>query len=121
MCREECSIVSEAIFIDANGAFEIEGHVYRIPERFTTREVLSYRSLIAPVPDKPRGTSLPPEKREATEAFLYRRAAACVIPEFRTNAPESLSRDQLWSIHRWIARHRRALTVDPLGPKIRGA
>jgi hypothetical protein len=67
---------------------------------------------MAPVPDKPRGTTLPAEKRLATETFLYRRAAACVIPEFGTNAPESLSRDELFSIHQWIVRHRPALTGD---------
>lgn len=108
--------VSEAIFISAQGVFEIDGYVYRIPERFSTREVLSYRSLIAPVPDKPRGTTLRAEQRLATETFLYRRAAACVIPEFRANAPDSLSRDQLLSIHQWIGRHRPALSASP-GPR----
>jgi len=109
--------VSEAIFISAAGIFEIEGYSYRIPERFSKREVLSYRSLITPVPDKPRGTTLAAEQRVVTETFLYRRAAACVIPEFGENAPDSLSRDQLWSIHQWLGRHRPALLADP-GPRI---
>jgi len=102
-------IGSEAIFISADGKFEIEGHAYQIPERFSTREVLGYRSLISPVPDRPRGTTLTAEQRLVTEAFLYRRAAACVIPEFGTHAPHSMSRNQLLSIHRWIGRHRPAL------------
>ena len=103
--------MSEAIFITIDGAFEIEGYEFRIPEQFSTRQVLSYRSLLAPVPDKPRGTTLEPEQRVATEAYLHRRAAACVIPGFGLHAPESLSRDQLRSIHRWIGRHRPALSA----------
>lgn len=106
---ERRHIASEAIFISAEGIFEIQGHSYRIPERFSTREVLSYRSLISPVPDRPRGTTLTAEQRLVTETFLYHRAAACVIPDFGLSAPPSLSRDQLLSIHRWIRRHRPAL------------
>ena len=102
--------MSEAIFITADGAFEIDDFAYRIPEEFSTREVLGYRSLLTPVPDNPRGTTLPTEQRVATEAYMSRRAAACVIPGFRMNAPESLSRAQLESIHRWIGQHRPALS-----------
>ena len=102
--------MSEAIFITVDGVFEIDDYAYRIPEKFSTREVLGYRSLVAPVPDNPRGTTLPAEQRVATEAYMSRRAVACVIPGFRMNAPESLSRDQLESIHRWIGQHRPALS-----------
>ena len=105
--------MSESIFITIDGVFEIDGHVYQIPKHFSTREVLSYRSLITPVPDKRRGTTLGAEQRLATEIFFYRRAAACVIPDFRANPPRSLSRDQLLRIHRWIGRHRPALRVIP--------
>ena len=102
--------MSEAIFITVDGVFEIDDFAYRIPEKFSTREVLGYRSLRTPMPDNPRGTTLPPEQRMATEAFMSRRAAACVIPGFRMNAPESLSRAQLESIHQWIGQHRPALS-----------
>ncbi|MDX1395033.1 MAG: hypothetical protein R3195_11605 [Gemmatimonadota bacterium] len=101
--------MSDAIFITVDGVFEIDGRVYRIPEHFSPSEVHSYRALIVPLPDKRPGTTLAAEQREITDTFFYRRAAACVIPEFRENAPESLSRDQLLSIHRWIGRHRPTL------------
>lgn len=109
--------MSGAIFISADGSFEIDGYSYRIPERFSTREVMGYRSLIEPVLDKPRGTTLAAEQRVATESFLHRRAAACVIPEFGVNAPESLSPAQLASIHGWIARNRPSLCADRQGPR----
>ena len=101
--------MSEAITITIDGIFEIDDFAYRIPEKFSTREILGYRSLVTPMPDNPRGTTLPAEQRMATEAYMSRRAAACVIPGFRMNAPESLSRAQLESIHRWIGQHRPAL------------
>lgn len=104
--------MAETIFISGDGAFEIDGRAYRIPEHFSTREVLSYRGLVAPVPDIPGGTTLSPEQRVATETYLLRRAAACVIPGFRMNVTESLSPTQLQSIGRWIARHRPALSLD---------
>ena len=104
--------LSEAVFITRDGNFEIEGHSFNIPERFSTRQVLSYRSLIAPVPDRSRGTTLKVEQRVATETYLYRRAAACIIPGFELNAPKTLTRGQLHSIHLWIGRHRPALLSD---------
>ena len=104
--------MAEAIFISGDGVFEIDGHTYRIPEHFSTREVLSYRMLVAPVPDIPGGTTLTAEQRAATETYLLRRAAACVIPGFWMSVSESLSPAQLQSIGRWIARHRPALSVD---------
>ncbi len=107
---EGVSAVAEAIFINGDGVFEIDGRAYQIPERFSTREVLSYRSLLAPVPDIPGGTTLSAEQRVVTETFLLRRAAACLIPGFWMSASESLSLDQLQSINRWIAGHRPSLS-----------
>ena len=104
--------MAETIFINGDGVFEIDGRTYRIPEHFSTREVLSYRSLIAPVPDIPGEMTLSAEQRVATETYLLRRAAACVIPGFWMSVTESLSLAQLQSIGRWIARHRPALSVD---------
>jgi hypothetical protein len=103
--------MAETIFISGDGVFEIDGRTYRIPEQFSTREVLSYRTLIAPVPDIPRGTTLTAKQRVVTETYLLRRAAACVIPGFRMSVTESLRLAQLQNIHGWIARHRPALSV----------
>ena len=107
---EGVSAVAETIFISGNGVFEIDGRTYRIPEHFSTREVLSYRTLLAPVPDIPGGTTLTAERRAATETYLLRRAAACVIPGFLLSVSESLSPAQLRSIGLWIAGHRPALS-----------
>jgi hypothetical protein len=107
---EGVSALAKTIFISGDGAFEIDGRTYRIPEQFSIREVLSYRTLIAPVPDIPGGTTLTAKQRAATETFLLRRAVACVIPGFRMSVTESLSPTQLQSIGRWIARHRPALS-----------
>jgi len=104
--------VSQAISIDKHGVFEIDDVAYRIPEHFSRGEVLSYRSLVAPLPDSPRWLNLTAEQRDATEAFMYRRAANCVIPGFGLNAPQSLSRAQLEIIHVWIGRHRPVLSAD---------
>jgi hypothetical protein len=74
--------MAKMIFISGDGAFEIDGRTYRIPEQFSTREVFSFRSLLAPVPNIRGGTTLTAEQRSATEAYLLRRATACVIPGF---------------------------------------
>ncbi len=102
--------MADTIFIDGDGVFEIDGHNYRIPRHFSSKDVRSYRSLLVPVPDIPGGTKLTAEQRSATEAFLFRRAAACVIPGFWMSVSESLSAAQLQSINRWIALHRPSLS-----------
>jgi len=103
--------VAEAIFINDEGVFEIDGLAYRIPEHFPAREVLGYRSLVAPVPDIPSERMLTAEQRAATESYLLRRAAACVIPGFLMSVSEALSPAQLQSIARWIASHRPSLSA----------
>jgi len=103
--------VAEAIFINDDGVFEIDGRAYRIPEHSSAREVLSYRSLVAPVPDIPSQRMLTAEQRVATESYLLRRAAACVIPGFSMSVSEALSLAQLQSINRWIAGHRPSLSA----------
>ena len=102
--------MAEAILISGDGAFEVDGCTFRIPEQFSRRETLSYRTLIAPVPDIRGGTTLTAEQRAATEIFLLRRAAACVIPGFWMSVSESLSLDQLQCIGRWITGHRPLLS-----------
>lgn len=102
--------MAEALFISREGVFEVDGRAYQIPEHFSTREVLSYRILVEPTLEVPRGKRLSAEQRVVTRTYLLQRAAACVIPGLRTSVPESLSLRQLQSIHRWIARHRAELS-----------
>lgn len=102
----------ERIRISREGVFEIDGCGYQIPEHFSTRQASSYQTLLRPVPDIPGGTKLNAEQRVATETYLLRRAAACVIPEFRMSVSELLSLRQLETIHRWIAEHHPDLSVD---------
>jgi len=94
------------IRISRNGGFQIDGRSYRIPERFTASEVSNYRTLLRPVPDIPGGTKLTEEQRANTKAYLFRRAAASVIPGFRMSVSESLPPREVETIHRWIAGHR---------------
>lgn len=103
--------MAEEIFINDDGVFEIDDRAYRIPEHFPAREVLGYRSLVAPLPDIPSERILTAEQRAATESYLLRRAAACVIPGFSMSVSEALSPAQLQSIKRWIAGHRPSLSA----------
>jgi hypothetical protein len=104
--------MSDGPLISGDGTFEVDGHVYRIPADFSPREIFSYRRLLEPIPDVPGGTELSIEQRSAQKAYLFRRAAACVIPGLEPGALESLSLGMLTTIHRWIAAHRPDLTVD---------
>ncbi len=98
--------MAERMSISRDGGFQVDGRSYHIPKRFTPRIVSSYRTLIRPVPDIPGGTKLTLEQRAATEAYLHRRAAACVIPGFRMSVSKSLPPTEVEKIHRWIAGHR---------------
>lgn len=97
--------------IDPEGSFEVEGHTYRIPHEFSSREVYSYQRLLEPIPDIPGGTSLSEQQRSEQRAFLLRRAAACVIPGLQATTLESLPLGELRLLHEWIARHRPDLAV----------
>jgi len=111
---EDGVTIPESLLISADGSFELGGHAFRIPEEFTPRQILGYRSLLVPVPDKRWGTVLTAEQRLATDAYLHRRAADCVIPGFGFQAPASVTPAQLKSIHEWIGRHRSALSgIEP--------
>ncbi len=110
--------MAERICISRQGVFEIDGRSYQIPERFSTREMLSYRTLLEPIPDGPGWNSLTAKGRVAAQKYFLWRAAACVIPGFRASAPEFFSLDKLRGIHRWIARHRSQLRWTA-GPPIR--
>lgn len=103
--------MAERISISLSGDFRVSGCAYQIPEQFSRRQVTGYRTLLRPVPDIPGGTKLTEEQRVATETYLLRRAAACVIPQFRMSVSELLSLRQLKTIHGWIAGHRPQLDV----------
>lgn len=98
--------MAECMSISQNGGFQVAGRSYHIPEHFPLSLVSSYRTLLRPVPDIPGGTKLTEEQRAVTEAYLHRRAAACVIPGFRMSVSKSLSPTEVETIHRWIASHR---------------
>lgn len=104
--------MADGLIISGDGSFEVDGHTYRIPSEFSSREVFSYRRLLEPIPDIPGGTSLSMEQRSVQKAYLFRRAAACVIPGLEPGALESLSLAMLTTIHRWMVIHRPDLTVD---------
>ena len=98
--------------ISGDGSFEVDGRTYHIPAEFSPREVFSYRRLLEPIPDIPGGTELSVEQRSVQKAYLFRRAASCVIPCLEPDALESLTLGMLTTIHRWIAVHRPELTED---------
>ena len=104
--------MAERICISREGVFEIDGRSYRIPEYVSTREMLSWRTLLEPIPDIQGGKSLTAKERGAAQKYFLWRAIACLVPGFRTSLPQSLSLGQLETIHRWIAEHHPDLSVD---------
>ncbi|TFG66905.1 MAG: hypothetical protein E4H28_00320 [Gemmatimonadales bacterium] len=104
--------MADDLIISGDGSFEVEGRSYRIPAQFSPREIFSYRRLLEPIPDVPGGTELSDEQLCVQKAYLFRRAAACVIPGLETGALESLSLAMLTAIHRWIVSHRPGVTID---------
>ena len=104
--------MADGLHISGDGSFEVEGRSYRIPANFSPREVFSYRRLLELIPDVPGGTELSVEQRSAQKAYLFRRAAACVIPGLEAGALDELTLGMLTTIHRWIAAHRPELTID---------
>ena len=104
--------MAERICISREGVFEIDGRSYQIPERFSTKEMLSYRTLLEPIPDGPGWKSLTAKGRGASQKYFLWRAVACLVPGFRASVPQSLSLGQLETIHRWIAGHHPDLSVD---------
>lgn len=98
--------MSRALTITSEGGFELQGRRYRIPDRFASRVVHSYRRLLEPVPDIPGGTTLSREQRTRQRAYLLRRAAACVVPGVRTEELEATEEEKIRAIHRWISENR---------------
>jgi len=98
--------MAATLCIERDGAFEVAGRVYRIPTSFSPREVFSYRRLLEPLPEIPGGKSLTSEQRNRQRMFLFRRAAACVIPGLETSDLEGLSLPSLRRMHNWMATYR---------------
>ncbi|HSM07395.1 MAG TPA: hypothetical protein VLA33_00070 [Gemmatimonadota bacterium] len=92
--------------ISPNGDFRVAGKSYRIPEHVPPRVLTNYMTLVRPIPDIRGGTSLSAEQRATTEAYLFRRAVAGLIPGFHMDASEGLSAADMRTIHRWITAHR---------------
>ncbi len=109
--------MAEELSISRDGVFELDGRTYQVPEHFSTGQVLSYRTLLEPTLDNPRGRRLTPDQRVAARAYLLRRAVACVVPGFRTSGPESLPPGQLQILHWWIAQHRPELSLEYRSPQ----
>jgi len=99
--------------ISPSGDFRVAGKSYRIPEHMPPRAVANYMSLVRPIPDIRGGTRLTAEQRATTEAYLFRRAAAGLIPGFHMDASEGLSAADMRTIHRWITVHRPARRTGP--------
>jgi hypothetical protein len=98
--------MARGIAITSDGAFEVAGRPYFIPEEFSAREAYSYRRLMEPIPDVPGGTSLDSDQRARQRAYFLRRAAACIIPGLQVKSLEELPLGQLQRMHEWIAAHR---------------
>lgn len=98
--------MDDNLVIDSDGSFQVDGHEYRIPEYFTSREVFAYRRLLEPIPDIPGGTTLSDDQRTVQRAYFFRRAAACVVPGLETHALDSVPLASLRMMHLWLADHR---------------
>jgi hypothetical protein len=103
---------TDALFISGDGSFELDGRAYHIPSRFSPREVFSYRRLLEPIPDIPGGTNLSYEQKRAQKVYLFRRAAACIIPGLEPSALEEVPFPGLLGLHRWLLAHRPELTLE---------
>lgn len=95
-----------------DGSFELDGRAYRVPDRFSPREVFSYRRLLEPIPDVPGGTSLSTEQRTKQKTYFFRRAAACIIPGLEASALEAVPLPGLLRLHRWLLDHHPELALD---------
>jgi hypothetical protein len=100
------------LHIRGDGTIEFAPPSYRHPTAVAPREVFSYRRLHEPLQDVPGGTELSVELRSVHKTYVFRRAAACVIPGLEAGSLDDLTLGMLTSIHRWIAGHRPELTND---------
>jgi len=98
--------------VDADGSLLIGKQRHQIPERFSERQIHSYRTLLEPIPDTPSGPTMSNAVRRKQREYLMRRSLAAVIPGLPLNLLQKLSTRQVRAIHEWIARNRPELSVD---------
>lgn len=104
--------MARGIKLEPDGTIKIGSHRHRIPERFSDRQIHSFRTLLEPIPDTPSGPSLSSRQRRRQEDFLMRRALTVVIPGLPQKALKSLSQSGVRTIHSWIARNRPELVGE---------
>ena len=98
--------------VDADGLLVIGKRRHQIPDRFSDRQIHSYRTLLEPIPDSPSGPAMSNEVRRKQREYLMRRSLAAVIPGLPLNVLQKLSTRQVRAIHQWIAHNRPELSVD---------
>lgn len=98
--------------VEPDGSLLIGKRRHQIPERFSERQIHSYRTLLEPIPDTPSGPTMSNEVRRKQREYLMRRSLAAVIPGLPLNVLQQLSTRQVRSIHQWIARNRPELAAD---------
>ncbi len=98
--------------VEPDGTFTIGKRRHRIPERFSDRQIHSFRTLLEPIPDSPSGPSMPAGLRRRRQEYLLRRSLAAVIPGLPLQTLQKAPMTQVRSIHRWIARNRPELVGD---------
>lgn len=104
--------MASVVKVDSDGAFKIAGRRHQIPERFSDRQIHSFRTLLEPIPDTPSGPSLSWRLRRKQEDFLMRRALTVVIPGLPQKAMKSMSANGVRKIHNWIVRNRPELVGE---------
>lgn len=92
--------------IEPDGTFTIGKKRFKIPEKFSDRQIHSFRTLLEPIPDPPSGTVLTADQRRRQEDFLMRRALAVVTPGLPMSLVQKISMTAVRRLHEWIARHR---------------
>ena len=104
--------MARSLKVETDGSFRVGGRQHRIPDRFSERQVHSFRTLLEPIPDTPSGPSLSSQLRRKQEDFLMRRALTVVIPGLPVNSMRTLPTSGVRRIHSWIARHRPELVGE---------
>lgn len=104
--------MAASLTITPGGGLELAGRPYLIPDEFSSRKAHSYRRLLEPIPDVPGGTTLSRAQRRRQEAYLLRRAAACVVPGLQTADLESVDEREIRALHDWISENRPELAGE---------
>ncbi|UCC73761.1 MAG: hypothetical protein JSV86_04150 [Gemmatimonadota bacterium] len=104
--------MARSILVDHDGSFLVGNRRHRIPERFSDRQIHSFRTLLEPIPDTPSGPAMSAQLRRKQRDYLLRRSLAAVIPGLPLHVLQRLSMRQVRVLHEWIARHRPELVAD---------